>query len=138
MRELLTPTCDEDAAYYGTTYPEMPPRIHRDGLYFDRRTNTSWAEVQGRAFRMDARQTQYTFDVLQVARYSTRQVAALRELVAQGMATAAQRALYHRMADYHRDRLFFRQTAARGVMAHRRMRAALAARRAAAAAGGTA
>jgi len=125
-RDLLKDNCDP---YYRERYAEIPARIGRDGLYWDRRSNTSWVELSGRAFVMDAQQTRYEFEYQDVMRFNAHQTAALREMVVQRMATPAQRELYRRIADYQRERITYRRLFARGVMARRRLAARLAAQR---------
>lgn len=108
-----------DDCLEGGRYPAVVPKIHRAGIYFVRRAGGSpecWFELaDGRAFEYSVESFVYELELLNASRLNARQGAALRELVAQRLATKEQLKLLHRY-DENQDIARSRLNAQRAVL----------------------
>lgn len=96
-------------------YEAIEPILRRPGVYLQRAVLTGkWGEcrtlwsakrawfelLDGRAFLMKSRDVEYELALADASRLNARQVAALKEVIAQRLATRQQAALYRLACDY--------------------------------------
>lgn len=90
-------------------YPTTAPTFHRPGIY---RTPTQcWFElVDGRAFEYPTADFDFALRLLEAERLTARQAAALQAVVAQRLATKAQRQLLRDYEDHRQCRAVYRNS----------------------------
>lgn len=70
------------------TYPEVPPSFKRDGIYLQGKK--CWIEVCGRAFQYDVASFKFELGIRKAEKFNDKQIAALREICRQKLATRQQ------------------------------------------------
>jgi hypothetical protein len=68
-------------------YTEVPPRINRNGRYYDRETNFCWFEVEGRAWEGDSAGFMYDLESLDYCEHALNKecVEAIKTLLKYGV-----------------------------------------------------